>query len=248
MSKIWSDGGRECVRPIAGRAYRIVETQEQAATMEIVSSLDAQDLLERLLDESKPLKRPGSGALHYLLQSPFRYPPLEWGSRFGSTREPGYLYGALSIQTAMEEFAFYRHFLFQDAVDLAPGRVWTTQHTQFGFDYRTDRGIRLQFEPFAMHSEILRHPEDYSATQALGVAMRADGVLAFEYLSARDPDRGLNVALSSPEALANPLVHQVEQGISSVDAHMVTYRAMGRGHHFPLERYLVAGKLPRPAG
>ena len=63
--------------------YRIVETQEYAATMNLVDDLEEQELLEQLLDEVKPPYKKGTQKLHYLISTPFRYPPLKYGSRFG---------------------------------------------------------------------------------------------------------------------------------------------------------------------
>ena len=59
-----------------GRLLRLVESQEQVATNSLVRTLAEQALLEDLIEASKPpLPATGHG-LHYLLATPFRYPPL----------------------------------------------------------------------------------------------------------------------------------------------------------------------------
>ena len=68
--------------------FRIVETQEIAATTGLVDDLEEQHLLEQLLDKVKPSYREGTEKLHYLISTPFRYPPLKYGSRFGDITMP----------------------------------------------------------------------------------------------------------------------------------------------------------------
>ncbi len=66
---------------LQGRCWRLVESQEQIATHALVESLEEQALLEQLLDESKPSYPQGLQKKHYLIATPFRYPPLpQWHS------------------------------------------------------------------------------------------------------------------------------------------------------------------------
>ena len=84
-------------------ACRIVEAQHQYATRKLVDSDHEQYLLEQLIDAAKPPKPSESrfADLHYLLYSPFRYPPLPYGSRFGRRFERGIWYGAEHIDTVL---------------------------------------------------------------------------------------------------------------------------------------------------
>ncbi|MCY0725978.1 RES family NAD+ phosphorylase, partial [Klebsiella pneumoniae] len=82
--------------------------------------------------------------LHYLLKTPFRYPPLRWGSRFGSVHEPSLFYAAQRLQTAMAEAAYYRFVLWNGmAVPPPSGRI-LSEHSTFEARYRVERGIQLQ--------------------------------------------------------------------------------------------------------
>ena len=93
----------------------MVESQEMVASSEIVSSLEKQAILEEMLEmESKPDYPAGTEHLHYLLASPFRYPPLNHGSRFGGRFEPSLFYGGRSKYAALCESAFYRFFFYYD--------------------------------------------------------------------------------------------------------------------------------------
>ena len=63
-----------------------------SSTMALVDTLDEQHVLERLLDDGKPPVPDGRRALHYLLFTPFRYPPPPGGSRFRGPNDPGVFY------------------------------------------------------------------------------------------------------------------------------------------------------------
>jgi len=233
---------------LTGQLLRLVESQEQVATNQLVDSLAKQALLEELLEASKPPPRPGTAGLHYLLATPFRYPPLKHGSRFGRRHEPSLFYGAHESRCVMAEAAYYR-FVFWYGMRVAPARKLDTQHTLFAVEYRTQRGLRLQDPPFAAHEAMLRHPADYAASQALGSRMRESGIDAFEYVSARDPHHGINVALFSPEAFAQPKPVWQEPWLAETTGMHVRYQSVhGKARHaFPVEVFQVDGRLPLPA-
>lgn len=227
---------------------RLVESQEQVATNQLVSSLDRQAVLEDMLETTKPNLRKGTERLHYLLATPFRYPPLKHGSRFGSRSEPSLFYGSLDARTVLVEAAYYR-FVFWYGMARPPSDKLDTQHTLFGAAFRTDQGLRLQEPPFAMHRAALSSPSDYSASQALGTQMRLAGIEAFEFISVRDLERGINVALFTPKAFAKKTPVSQEAWLCELSGEHVRFRAAwGRDtHDFPLALFQVAGGLPWPA-
>jgi hypothetical protein len=233
---------------LSGTLLRLVESQEQVATNLLVSALDRQALLEDMLEATKPRLRRGSESLHYLLATPFRYPPLKHGSRFGRRSEPSLFYGSLQTRTVLAEAAYYR-FVFWHGMARAPAGKLDTQHTLFGAAYETERGLQLQAPPFAEHRAALASPSDYRASQALGGAMRAAAVEAFEFVSARDPEGGLNVALFTPGALAKREPVSQEAWLCELGGERVRFRAArGRDlYDFPLALFQVAGRLPWPA-
>jgi hypothetical protein len=233
---------------LAGTLLRLVESQEQVATNRLVSSLDRQALLEEMLDATKPPLRPGSERLHYLLATPFRYPPLKHGSRFGGRSEPSLFYGSLDTRTVLAEAAYYR-FVFWHGMTTPPAGKLDTQHTLFGAAYRTAQGLQLQAPPFADHRAVLASPSDYRASQALGTAMRVAGIEAFEFVSARDPQGGLNVALFTPRAFARREPVSQDAWLCELSGARVRFRA-ARGrelYDFPRSLFEVAGRLPWPA-
>lgn len=240
--------------PLAGILLRMVESQEQVATNQLVSGLERQAVLEDLLEANKPPNRAGAARLHYLLATPFRYPPLKWGSRFGRRNEPSLFYGSLQISTLLCEAAYYR-FVFWSGMSIPPRRKLDTQHMMLSASYQTDFGMRLQDPPFDQYRELLAHPADYAASQALGSRMRTAGIQAFEFVSARNPAEGINVALFTPAAFSSPAPLALDAWLCETTAEQVSFRAVHRRdvgevrvtHDFPLSRFLVAGRLPLPA-
>jgi hypothetical protein len=69
--------------------WRAVEAQHVVSTMALVDSIEEQHVLERLLDDTKPAIPAAAAHLHWLLFTPFRYPPPPGGSRFRGPNDPG---------------------------------------------------------------------------------------------------------------------------------------------------------------
>lgn len=245
---IWDEcRARAAPGPLAGTLLRIVESQHDVATLSLVSTLAEQAELERLLETSKPPLRPDTAGLHYLLATPFRYPPLRHGSRFGARFEPALLYGSKQRATVLAEGAYYR-FLFWHGMSTPPPSKLVTAHSLFAARYRTKTGLLLQSPPFDEYRAVLTAPGDYRDTQTLGSRLRAEGVQAFEFVSARDPDGGVNVALFSPQALASRRPANLTNWLCETDAGAVTFAQAGAHsvHIFPLETFLIDGALPVP--
>jgi hypothetical protein len=243
---------RETIRigPLGGELLRMVESQQQIATSSLVDDLAEQALLEELIERSKPPLRPGTERLHYLLATPFRYPPLRHGSRFGGRFEPSLLYGARGVPTLLAEVAYYR-FVFWTGMEVAPpSHRLLTQHTLFRVRWRSERSVRLQGPPCDAYETQLRHPSDYSVSQRLGSALRESTVGACEFVSARDPDRGINVALFEPEALISRVPLGVRAWLCETRADRVVFVAEDEHelHVLPFDLFTVDGELPMPAG
>lgn len=249
MTDVWGAcGGEATPGPLEGTVCRLVESQEQVATNALVHTLAEQALLEDLLEASKPALPRGAAALHYLLATPFRYPPLPWGSRFGTRFEPSLFYGARQPDSVLAESAYYR-FVFWSGMVEPPPRALQTRHSLFSATLHTERGLRLQDPPFDRFEAVLMHRSEYADTQALGAAMRAAGIEAFEYRSARDPQHDLNVALFTARAFASPRPTGLDEWLCETDGERVCFysRHGGGMRDFPLQAFLVDGVLPRPA-
>lgn len=235
-------------RRFGGEVLRLVESQEQVATNRLVATLAEQELLEAMLEASKPSLPARASRLDYLLATPFRYPPLRYGSRFGGRHEPSLFYGARSLTTVLAESAYYRFVFWQGMSDPPPAPL-RTQHTLFGARIRARRGYALHLPPFDAYRAELTSRSDYAATQALGRALRDAGADAIEYVSARDAAAGLNVALFSPAAFAQPRPTFKEEWLCDTSAGEVSFYARRDAglRTFPLSQFTVDSQLPMPA-
>jgi hypothetical protein len=247
-SSIWTRcAGDSEIRPLRLAPWRVVEAQHQLSTRKLVDSVDEQILLEELIERSKPPMPPSR--LHYLLATPFRYPPLRHGSRFGSRFERGIWYGSESRRTAFAEVAYYR-LLFLEGTRAELGAVMT-QLTAFKAAARSGRAVDLTVPPFASYRKAIASRDDYSKTQALGEAMRAARVELCRYPSARDVEGGINVAVFSPA----PFGSAKPQGLETwhciatretVEAATRDYFARS-SFSFARAEFVVGGRLPAPA-
>ncbi len=236
------------IAPLSGSLVRVVESQEQVATCHLVDNLEEQALLEALIEDSKPPRPAGCERLHYLLATPFRYPPLRHGSRFGSRHEPSIFYGSVRTTTALAETAYYRLVFLSGMTLPPPGGRLLTQHSAFTARYRTGRGVKLHKPPCDAYEDKLRNPCDYGETQQFGSALRKAGVGAIQYRSARNRARGINVALFEPAALVSTRPGGLERWLCETRAGAVSFYRTGYGTlQFPRTDFLVDGELPSPA-
>jgi hypothetical protein len=241
--------GEQHISTLSGRLFRLVESQEQAATLSLVDNLAEQALLEQLLEDTKPAVPPGGEQLHYLLKTPFRYPPLKWGSRFGAVHEPAIFYGGASVAATLAESAYYRFIFWHSVAAPPPKPVLRSGHTLFSAVYHTARGIRLQLSPFVQYQAELCSKTDYRHSQQLGTAMRSAGVGAFTYQSARTASTGLCVGLFTPAAFASKEPDHSSQWLCELSSEQVLFKQAGESdiHHFNLTQFQVDGQLPLPA-
>src|SRR5258708_36656739 len=160
---------------------RVVESQHKIATRKLVDSDAEQALLETMIDRVKPPVPIGMSRLHYLLSTPFRHPPLAWGSRFGTRVERGIWYGSLTLSTAFSEGAYYRYvFLAGSKAKLTPLSV---ELSAFRAPGGTSKGVDLSRAPFATHASQIFSKSTYAHSQPLGRDMRAAGAAAFLFTS-----------------------------------------------------------------
>ena len=248
-SSIWTRcAGDSEIRGLSALAWRVVEAQHLVSTRKLVDSAAEQELLEELIDGAKPPDIT-KGRVHYLLFTPFRYPPLRHGSRFGTRFERGIWYGSLACRTALAEVAYYR-LLFLEGTTADLGAL-ATPLTAFTVKLRTSRGVDLTLPPFASHRRAIASRTRYDASQALGAAMRAATVELCRYPSARDVDGGVNVAALDPAAFARNKPQNFETWRSVASRDRVEFTKddyfTRESLQFAREQFLVGGALPAPA-
>jgi hypothetical protein len=232
-------------------ACRVVEDQYKSVTRRLVDSIAEHDVLEQALEQTKP-SYPTSDdprPLHFLLSTPFRYPPLRYGSRFGSRAYKGIWYGALSERTALAETAYYRFRLLNDTkadVNLQTdfALFWTAIETSKGVDLTSKR-----FEP--ARAEIT-DKSSYVRTQQLGKDMRDSGVVGFKFPSARDRQGGVNVGLFSSSAFKKPTISNSDFETWHCFGTRAQFEFQKKSFSqperfvFPRTEFEVRGKLPVP--
>jgi RES domain len=233
---------------LMGTLKRLVENQAQKVTLRLTDNLAEHELLEELLEASKPRSEQHSALsrLDYLLRTPWRYPPLPWGSRFGRRFEPSLFYGALGTKVLFAEAAYYRFVFLEGMAQAFRDRV-ISQFTVFEAAYRTEHGLDLSRAPFERHEPMLRHRAEYAPCQALGSVLREQGIEAVSYLSARTSDRALNVTLFTPSALRSRKHRNPRPGVCESRREEIAFRFDGDLHTFPRNGFLVDGRLPVPA-
>ena len=182
------------------------------------------------------------------MTTPFRYPPLKFGSRFGSRLQPSLFYGAERLRTALAESAYYR-LLFYSAMSTAPAsQKMTTEHTVFGARYATHKGAQLHKFPFSRFIKELTSPTSYELTQALGSRLRGLGVDLFLYTSARDTQKGINIALFRPTPFIDRKPVFQSRWLCETTSQGVTFYNKAQGsHYYAMEEFTINGKLPSPA-
>lgn len=174
------------------KSWRAVEAQHVIVTARLVDNEPEQALLESLFGEAKPPVPAAATGLHWLLFTPFRYPPLPRGSRFRSAGESGVWYGADERSTACAELGYWRwRFLCASpALDALPAQPQTLFQTQV-----RGRAIDLRRGRFAEKAARWTDPNDYAHCQALARAARQRGVSLIRYQSVRDLRKGACTAV-----------------------------------------------------
>jgi len=252
MPDIWTTcRGMECIKPLETLAFRIVESQERIATMSLVDTTEEQMLLEMLLDDNKPpLTDEVNNARHYLITTPFRYPPLPHGSRFGLRTRPGLFYASQDTKTTLAECAYYRFVFWQGMAEPPPVQRIMTEHTTFAVTVETDLGIALEKEPFSDFENEISSPTQYQSSQALGEDMRNAKVEAFTYYSARNTQQGINVGIYTANAIKSkrPLRQQLWSCITTAEQiSFIHLHAKTKPINFYLQQFLHNERLPTPA-
>ena len=185
---------------LSARLWRAVEAQHIVSTRRLVDDLEEQRVLEDILEATKPPVPPSAARLHYLLFTPFRYPPPH-PSRFRAVHDPGIFYGGGSIRTACAELGYWRWRFLTHSKGLTS--LGPAQQTLFEVSVRAN-AADLESAPFSKDAELWRHPHEYSATQAFARSAREAGLGLILYASVRDPRPGRCGAVLQPDAFSSP--------------------------------------------
>ncbi|MBE7940093.1 MULTISPECIES: RES family NAD+ phosphorylase [Ramlibacter] len=206
MSGLWNEAWflehRHSVRDV----WRGVEAQHVIATLRVVDSVAEQELLEEVLESSKPAIPRSAQGLPYLLFTPFRYRSPR-ASRFREAGTAGVFYAADEEATVAAEVGYWRWRFMMDSEGLrAQGQV-ITEHT-FLQARISGQELDLTQAPWNEHRDSWRDPESYAACHELVRLIRSGhpNIATLRYESARREGGACNVVFD-PQALSMPSPH-----------------------------------------
>ena len=210
------------------RLWRCVEAQHIASTLRLVATVDEQQVLERLLDVSKPRLPSEAADLHYLLSTPFRYSsPV--GSRFRAPSDSGVWYGAEAQRTACAELGFWRWRFLRDSDALKSLGPSPQSVFRAGIQGRL---VDLTESPFKRDRADWTHPAKYAASQAFARVARAASVDAIRYESVRDPLHAGAVAVLRPSCFKPRLPLEQQTWFLWVGPNAVIWQREGQSFEF----------------
>ena len=178
-----------------------------------------------MIEESKPLI---DKEKNYLIFTPFRYPPLKYGSRFARIFEPSLWYGSVELETAFTEVAYYRLKFFNDtSADLGYVEI---SMTAFTASMVSNMGIDLTEKPFNNYFNEISNKNSYESSQLLGTHMREAHIEAFIYYSARTHELAKNVATFTSSVFQlknNQYITNQQMWKCLANKHMIEFTRMG---------------------
>lgn len=211
-------------RPCAGRIWRIVEAQHYVSTLKLVDTREEQEILDVLIEDTKPAIPPECRHLDYLLFTPFRYGTYPRGSRFRRPgKTPGVFYASECPETAVAELGFYRLLFYAES----PETPWPSNpesYAGFAVEFSTERACDLTAAPLVQHRPLWTDLTDYGSCQDLADVAREAEIEVIRYESVRDPQHRPNLALLKCNAFSEraPVARQTwwlfvtEYGVSAV--------------------------------
>jgi hypothetical protein len=216
-------------RRATAKAWRAVEAQHQVSTLRLVNHDPLrQEHLERILEQSKPPLPEDTETLHYLLATPFRYPPSKHGSRFRAWPDPGVLYGAKLRRTACAEMGYWRWRFLTDSDGLTEIPASAQTVFQLGVN---GNAIRLAQDPTWMD------PISYQNTQALARQAREQQIDWIGYHSVRDQPSGYCYAVLQPSAIRPRQPLEMETWYLTVTRAAVLWQRDRERYIFTAERW-----------
>ena len=214
--------------------------------MKLVDTLAEQEILEKIVESTKPTVPEGCRDFHYLLFTPFRYgAPRPHGSRFrraGMTE--GVFYGSETPETALAEIVFYRFLFFAESPS-TPLPTNPAEYTVFETHLRSDAVLDLTRDPLSRDGNVWRDLSSYDRCQDLADAARACDAQIIRYESVRDPNHGANYAVLTYKAFAQkwPLRMQSWRLHLKAGGALVACESPKNGLTFSLSDFLADKRL-----
>lgn len=212
--------------------YRVVEGQEYISTRTLVDTNDEHDLLEIMVENSKPPKADCSFPNDYLLSTPFRYPPLRNATRFGKMTERSPFYASEELKAALAEKANRIEQFDKDTEATFPNR--NLSYTSFKFAANANICLNVLEPPFDAYKHKIHDPNSYDASQSLGSEMRDCKVQACIFESTRCPP-ARNIVIFDPSIFTQES-YEHKQWSCLIGQMEITF-VIGREKKFTFERH-----------
>jgi len=222
----WFDTG---VHQKTGSLWRGVEAQHLIATLKLTDSRREHEVLEGLLEASKPPLPAEAAGQHFLLFTPFRY-RSRFPSRFRRSADPGVWYGAEELETACAEVAYWRWRFLMDSEGLHEEALHTT-HTFFQARVR-GRCVDLTAAPWKAAARAWSRQTDYSACQEVGLEARERRIAWIRYGSVRRPGGTCGAALEPTALSLREGFEQQTWDCKTARAGVYLQRRIERGQHY----------------
>ncbi len=239
--------------------WRVVESQETVATLNIVDTMEEHEMLESLLDSVKPRYRVGTEGLHYLIKTAFRYPPLKYGSRFGTRAMPSYFYASENTATALAETAYYR-FLFFSHITSPYNAPVDSEHTAFSVLLQSTACLDLCSPDFHSVRGYVTDKANYRYCQSIGDwainhhkvdLIRFESARAVTKIDTKTSTKAMqavnaNLAVADPNVITSKKPRSQESWLCRTTPERVSFssRSAARPLIFPIAGFLVNGVLP----
>ncbi len=208
---------------ITTTAFRIVESDLHIATVKITGSLEDQMRLEELIDTVKP--KVANQAQHYLITTPFRYPPLKYGSRYGTQSMRSFFYASLKPETCLVECAYYR-FVFLNDLTVPFDEPLNNNFLLFSVSISSLKGLDLTATHYEDINERLVDSNDYTLTQKIGQwAFIEQDFNLLKFPSARHQN-GINYAIAKVQCIKSrkPKIHSRMACVSNQEQVIFQYQ------------------------
>lgn len=191
------------LHPFRRALWRVIEAQSRSSTWRLVDTFAEHDLLEAMLEASKPEVPAECRHLSFQFWSPFRYGSYPRSSRFRRAgRTPGVWYGSEAPLTAICEMIWGRLAFFA-ASPGTPLPQRPVEYTAVQADIRSPFALDLTALALAGAGAWM-DPLDYTDCLALADAARAAGCEVIRYASVRHPEHDCNAAVLSCRAFDQP--------------------------------------------
>lgn len=125
----------------------------------------------------------------------------------------------------------------------------SSEYSSFSVQVRSSHGLFLDKSPFSNYESSLTSPTSYMATQALGACMRESGVEIFQYISARDKNRGKNAGLFTPKAFQSTQPSELTTWLCQTSIMEVGFLSKEEKHRilYQQQEFWVEDLFPSPA-